>query len=175
MRTAGKRKITYGHVIQTFDDEGKVVDAEFVVGDLVEWEEDDLRTIRDVDAPDYEAPIHIVQATNMAVVICGNLSEGFGAVGPFPTLEDALLWSEGVESWCMTMQNPHEEFDNAKIETPIAKYIRTDGVRCPHCNSDDLSCGEVRTGDVTMYRGVVCGSCKKEWTDEYTLTGVTDE
>ena len=36
--TEMKKKVTYGFVVQTFDDDGKCVEQEFIAGDQVEWE-----------------------------------------------------------------------------------------------------------------------------------------
>ena len=112
MRICGKRKITYGWVVQTFNDEGKLIEQEFAVGDNVDWEGDDLEPLTDI--PDYSAPFHMVQPTNMAIALIGNLSEGFGAVGPFMDFDDATKWADGQESWILTLQNPNEEFDDPK-------------------------------------------------------------
>lgn len=60
-------------------------------------------------------------------------------------------------------------------KTSIEGYVQTNGNTCPYCGSRDLSCGEFQTDDFLVYRGVVCGGCQKEWTDEYTLTGVTED
>jgi len=60
------------------------------------------------DASDCDAPIQLIQSNDMGVVLCGNLSDGYRAVGPFPTLDDALIWSEGHESWCFTMTHPEK-------------------------------------------------------------------
>ena len=35
------RKITYGFVVQCFDDDGNCIDQEFVAGDQVEYEKDE--------------------------------------------------------------------------------------------------------------------------------------
>lgn len=60
MRTAGERKITYGHVVQTFDENGKCIEQEFVAGDHVEWEGDDLEPID--PNPDCEChPFRMIQ------------------------------------------------------------------------------------------------------------------
>ena len=59
MRICGKRKITYGWVVQTFDDEGKLIEQEFVVGDHVDWEGDDLEPLTEI--PNYSAPFSMVQ------------------------------------------------------------------------------------------------------------------
>lgn len=53
MRTCGRRKITHGHVVQTFDNSGKCIEQEFVAGDHVEWEGDDLEPLKD-DTDDCE-------------------------------------------------------------------------------------------------------------------------
>jgi len=40
MKTAGKRKITTGFVIQTFNDDNKCTEQEFVAGDQVDFEDE---------------------------------------------------------------------------------------------------------------------------------------
>lgn len=40
MKLAGKRKITVGYVIQTFSNDGKCIEQEFVAGDDVVWEDE---------------------------------------------------------------------------------------------------------------------------------------
>jgi hypothetical protein len=39
-----------------------------------------------------------------AIVLCGNLSDGFVAVGPFDSLDVAARWAmtSGIEVWTMT-------------------------------------------------------------------------
>lgn len=40
------------------------------------------------------------------IVLVGNLSEGFKAVGPFPDHDAAAAWATGAESWVMTLEAP---------------------------------------------------------------------
>lgn len=117
MRTVGKRKITIGYVVQTFNDEGKCIEQEFFAGDEVEWEGDDRKPIEADLTCEYQ-PFHMVQPQAMAVVLIGNLSDGYGAVGPFIDFDEATRWADGPdgqeEAWLFTLQNPYEEFDSAK-------------------------------------------------------------
>lgn len=109
-----KRKITLGCVTQTFNDEGKCIKQEFFAGDQVEWEGDDRKPIDDDPTCEYQ-PFHMVQPQAMAVALIGNLSDGYGAVGPFVDFQEAELWADGQEEvWLFTLQNPYEEFDSAK-------------------------------------------------------------
>jgi hypothetical protein len=55
------------------------------------------------------------------------------------------------------------------------KYLKTKGVRCPYCDSSDIEGGSKDTQDDAVFQSITCGSCNREWTDEYTLTGVTFE
>lgn len=57
--------------------------------------------------------------TNMAVYLKGNVSEGFEAVGPFPSIEDAL--SQPDEGWAMTLDTPDD------IGIPDGDYTLVDG------------------------------------------------
>lgn len=41
MRIVGRRKITVGWVIQTYDDSGNCIAQEFVAGDQVDWENEE--------------------------------------------------------------------------------------------------------------------------------------
>ena len=49
------------------------------------------------------------------------------------------------------------------------QYIEDGGEYCPYCQSLNILGGaqEITRGDV--YHSIVCGDCKKEWTDIYEL------
>lgn len=130
MRTAGRRKISYGHVIQTFNDDGKCIEQEFVAGDQVEWEDENDGFIP-TPVHDYQ-PFHMVQPQGMTVALVGNISDGFGAVGPFADFDEACRWADGQESWIMTMQSPYEEFDDCTqlkkaVAIPVIGTMGEDG------------------------------------------------
>lgn len=61
--------------------------------------------------------------------------------------------------------------DNCETVTQhkVDKYCATNGVSCPWCGSDDLTCGNWDTQDHAVFREVECG-CGRRWTDEYKLT-----
>ncbi len=56
----------------------------------------------------------------------------------------------------------------------IKEYIENFGSECPHCNSEDIEGGSWDFGSGEFWQNVVCHSCKKEWTDTYTLSGITE-
>lgn len=109
-----KRKITEGEVIQTFNDEGECIAQEFVAGDQVAWKDDDDELIDWDDNCKYQR-FDMVQPQAMAVVLIGNISNGFGAVGPFTDLNEAVRWADEESCETMTMQSPYTEFGSAKI------------------------------------------------------------
>lgn len=128
MRTAGRRKITYGWVTQTFDPDGKCIEQEFTAGDQVEYETDEMEHLHSSEMEDCEyQPFHMVQPQAMAVALVGSLSEGYGAVGPFTNSLEAARWAEDQEAWIMTMQSPYEEFDSAKTPLTTIPVIGTMG------------------------------------------------
>lgn len=60
-------------------------------------------------------------------------------------------------------------------ESQEKKYIENKGLRCPHCNSNDLDTGCPNAdGDVVTIE-VTCKKCGEEWKDLYTLTGILQE
>lgn len=53
------------------------------------------------------------------------------------------------------------------------KYLKSRGLICPYCGSNNLRAGETDPQDYYIFQSITCGSCKKEWTDQYKLTDVT--
>jgi len=48
------------------------------------------------------------QRPEAAVVLLGNMSEGYRAVGPFLDRDLASAWSEGLDSWVCALENPFD-------------------------------------------------------------------
>jgi len=119
MKPVGKRKITVGHVIQYFDNDNKCTAQEFIAGDIVDYEDHNGNRI---DEWNECHPFGMIQSTDMTVALVGNLSEGYGAVGPFADFDEACAWAEGQDSWIITMQNPNEVFDSVKVKRD---HVRT--------------------------------------------------
>ena len=46
--------------------------------------------------------------------------------------------------------------------------------KCPYCGSDNIEGGEHDYSGDMVFQDVVCRDCEKSWTDEYTLTGITE-
>ena len=53
-------------------------------------------------------------------------------------------------------------------------YLDSGGVKCPYCDSEDISAGGVNSEEGIATQSVECFSCWKTWTDIYTLTGVEE-
>jgi hypothetical protein len=57
----------------------------------------------------------------------------------------------------------------------LKAYLENNGFQCPFCGSNALdAAGEHSHSENMIYQSVTCPKCKAEWTDEYTLTGVTE-
>jgi transposase-like protein len=55
-------------------------------------------------------------------------------------------------------------------------YLKQDGVRCPYCNTTDIeSLGPAEVSSSGVFQDIHCNGCGRNWTDEYTLTGITEE
>lgn len=59
-------------------------------------------------------------------------------------------------------------------EERVKKYLMSSGLLCPYCGSKNLDAGPPNCGDYLIYRFVNCLDCNKEWTENYTLTGIED-
>jgi predicted Zn-ribbon and HTH transcriptional regulator len=53
-------------------------------------------------------------------------------------------------------------------------YLSLNGTICPFCKSENIGGGDFDTGNTMVFLPIRCDNCGKEWTDEYTLTGVTE-
>ena len=58
----------------------------------------------------------------------------------------------------------------------IENYIKGDGLECPYCGCNDLSVGRIGepSDGAVAFQNIECCDCHKEWTEEYTLTGITE-
>jgi len=53
------------------------------------------------------------------------------------------------------------------------KYLEQGGIRCPYCNSVDITTTQpVQTDIGIAWQNICCNDCTEEWTDENTLTNV---
>jgi hypothetical protein len=73
-----------------------------------------------------------------------------------------------------------QEAEPVKEETDFpnaAEYIRTGGTKCPFCGADgdQLDSGSFETDCNYSSREVTCDACDEEWTELYTMTGVTQD
>jgi len=59
-------------------------------------------------------------------------------------------------------------------EQMIKTYLAFDGNCCPVCGSEDIEAtGGFDFEGGYVYENIVCNNCNSEWTDEYSLTGIT--
>ena len=54
----------------------------------------------------------------------------------------------------------------------IKEYIKGGGESCPYCGSDGLRGGSWDSDNGYCNQSISCLSCKKDWDDVYTLTGI---
>ena len=56
------------------------------------------------------------------------------------------------------------------------KYLKERGVRCPYCESKDISAGEMNADGDAICVEVKCNNeeCNQEWVDVYSLTDVLE-
>ena len=54
------------------------------------------------------------------------------------------------------------------------KYLKQAGTKCTYCESEDLLASGITNDSSCAWENITCETCHKEWTDEYTLTGVED-
>lgn len=52
------------------------------------------------------------------------------------------------------------------------KYLRTEGLLCPVCNSNDLETGSKNYDTRYHWQSIECQGCGATWDDVYTLTGM---
>ena len=57
----------------------------------------------------------------------------------------------------------------------IKKYVEEGGVSCPGCGSEDIVGGDISVDTGIASQEMSCNECDLEWTDQYTLTGVSQE
>jgi len=60
-------------------------------------------------------------------------------------------------------------------EEAIQSYVETGGMDCPYCGSNDLECGRMDIYSHGASQPCSCNQCGKEWTDDYSLTGITED
>lgn len=53
------------------------------------------------------------------------------------------------------------------------KYLKNGGVRCPYCNSDDISGDSVEVDIGSASQEMFCHDCNATWNDLYTLSGIS--
>ena len=52
------------------------------------------------------------------------------------------------------------------------RYLRTHGVRCPYCRSDQIEGGAIDVDCGQAIQPVTCLSCGKRWRDIYVLNDI---
>jgi len=53
-----------------------------------------------------------------------------------------------------------------------SQYIRSKGVKCPHCGSNNIHDGDIEHDGDSCTLGMHCDDCGGEWEEIYTLTGM---
>lgn len=56
----------------------------------------------------------------------------------------------------------------------LKEYLDNNANLCPYCDSDEISGEEGEFESTVGYRNVSCRDCGRSWTEEFSLTGVTE-
>lgn len=51
------------------------------------------------------------------------------------------------------------------------KYVAMKGVRCPHCNSENIEGTSFEANENGASQEISCSDCEESWIDTYKLTG----
>jgi hypothetical protein len=94
-----------------------------------------------------------------------------------------MKWDDIVDRFVKTLRAPKGQIEELFLETglmpgdPVEKaYLDKGGMQCPFCHAkDSLQAGAIDEGEGVFYQNIFCTACRKEWTDSYTLTGMTYE
>jgi len=57
----------------------------------------------------------------------------------------------------------------------INDYIKSGGVICPYCGSEDIEGGFININIGEAFQEITCHSCDKRWTDIYKLIWIEEE
>ena len=57
----------------------------------------------------------------------------------------------------------------------VTKYIRSGGVKCPYCGSEEIEGGSIEIDEGRAVQSITCLNCDKFWDDIYSLSGIHDE
>jgi len=63
---------------------------------------------------------------------------------------------------------------NTFTESEAKEYVENGGRKCPKCNGEEIEGDSIEVNDNKVYQSIWCRICNAEWTDEYTLTGITE-
>jgi hypothetical protein len=64
--------------------------------------------------------------------------------------------------------------EGAMTQEQAESYLASGGIVCPFCKSENLGGGEYEMGQGIVFLPIHCNDCGEGWTDEYSLTGVTE-
>jgi transcription elongation factor Elf1 len=54
------------------------------------------------------------------------------------------------------------------------QYLKSMGIYCPFCGSDDISAGPLDADYGQAWSNVECQNCKRVWKDIYTLSDIEE-
>lgn len=57
-------------------------------------------------------------------------------------------------------------------QTQVDDYVRSGGIKCPFCESENIVGGDKENNDGVSSQEVSCDDCAERWMDIYTMTGV---
>jgi DNA-directed RNA polymerase subunit M/transcription elongation factor TFIIS len=77
----------------------------------------------------------------------------------------------------VAIEDAMDELDGVDFtaeERRSAAYTVSGGTACPHCNSANITGGQVNIAAGRAEQEVTCGSCHRAWTAVYELIGIEE-
>jgi transposase-like protein len=59
-------------------------------------------------------------------------------------------------------------------EEQKAEYLMHGGTRCPYCKSTEVDADSPECDGTVGWANVCCETCRSEWTDQWSLTGIAE-
>ncbi len=97
--------------------------------------------------------------------------DGFGG-GAVAITRHTTEWTN-TSAWMEQQQRGHDPKLGA-IGPMITAYVRTRGLNCPVCGSDEIKGGSVEVNEGRATQEADCGNCQSSWVDTYALDGFTE-
>lgn len=60
------------------------------------------------------------------------------------------------------------------MDINLEKYLKNPDI-CPFCDSENITTVDHDFSYINAYKNIICRSCDKQWTEEFTITKVVED